>query len=579
MNPSIFFVDPDQTAAPSVSILIQPYEQDTTVNLTSSNYPGLEVDVQKVLGQPSTFSVILPPNSPDPNNKIGLNPVGANISNTGNLNPPGNLQDLASLITPMSTVTIQMTRGSYTYLVFFGMVLSIKETENRGPDRVMRLIEISGVDMQYFLTNYAYFTLTWLGTANNVFENMGNIPGVILSQAGLSYGAPQAIASAFLQNVISPYLVNLTLPVNNQRYSFGQLLEARFGTFSSGTVNILFPFIPSFYNAEGAWWDKFTTFFPFPYYEMFFQTFDETDVTDPNEGNTGIPVLTYPEIESTTFTMGTRTFKNIFVSRELPFPRLQPVGAMPPYTYTLFMDNWNNLGEYRFQNGPTPFFESSMEFSAENARTFYMIDPSNIDLQFGGKNNSLSMFLLSQTAAMIDPINYSKYGYIPELSLIQWFFSKSTSTGGNSQTTLEQFGAVLLLTLGSYYVPLPLSARGMITLPLSPTILQGNKFTCQPFKNGGEWTFYIDSVNHHFEFGGRSRTTLQVSRGLPKEVYANTNGILAALLQGLVERSNNEYTLISNPVVAGQTGLTFATPSNVNNVFLNFLPALVQQGA
>lgn len=569
---SIFFIDPDQTATPSVSVLIQPYEQDNVINLTSSNYPGLEVEVQKIMGQPSGFTMILPPNSPDPNNAIGLNPVESNIFNTSNLNIPGNLQDLTSLITPMSTVIIQMTRGSQTYTVFFGIVLSTKETERRGEDRVTRLIEVMGLDMQYFLTNFAYFTLTWLGTANNVFDNLGNVAGVTLLQAGLLYGTPETIASAFLEKVINPYLINTSLPVNNTRYSFGQLVEPRFGPFSAGNVTLLFPFIPAFYNAEGAWWDKFTTFFPYPYYEMFFQTFEQVSVgltPDITDVTTGIPDIASSSVPpANTLIFNNRSFKNMFIARELPFPRLQPVGTTPPYTYTLFMDNWNNLGEYQFQNGTTPFFESTMEFSAGEARSFYMIDPATIDQLFGGKG-ALATFLLLKTAAMIDPVNFSKYGYIPELSTIQWFFS----TVNNDTTTLEQFGAVLLLTLGSYYVPLPLAANGVITLPLTPTILQGNKITCQPFKNGDNWTFYIDSVTHHFEFGGRSMTTLQVSRGLPQSVYANANGILIALLQGLVERVNNEYTLISNPAVAGQTGLTFAVPGNVNSVFERFLPA------
>lgn len=570
---SVFYIDPDSTGAPSVNVLIQPYEKDNTIQLTPANFPGLEVDVFKTLGQPSSFSIILPPNSPDVTNSLGVNPVPVGTVNSVTF--PDSTQDLASAITPMSTVIIQMMRGTYTYTVFFGIVLSIREVEQRTEERVTRLIEISGVDMQYYLMNFAYFTLTWLGAANNIFNNLGNIAGITLLQSGDVYGPPETLGLTFLQKVTYPYLINTALPINNNRYTFNDLVEPRFGSFDSGSINLLFPFIPAFYASEGTWWDKFQTFFPSPYYEMFFQTAETsggatTTNAPPIISDLGYPALQAIATPSQTLTFNNREFKNFFVVREMPFPRLSTSSTGAPYAYTMNINAWNSLVEYGFSNGVTPFLTSEMEFSADEARTFYMIDPSTIDQLFGSATNAYAAFITLKTASMLDPIPFTKYGYIPEFSQIQWFFSNVK----NSTTALQQFGASLLLTLGAYYMPLPLSARGSIVLPLSPTILQGNKITCQPFKNGEDWTFYINEVTHHFEFGGKSTTTLKISRGLPKNVYNDTGGILTAMLQGLVERANFQYQLIANPTVQGKTGIQFVTPGNVNYVFQGILPGL-----
>lgn len=566
---SIFLIDPDQTASPTVSIIIQPYEQDNSIKLTPSNFPGLEVDVQKVLGQPSTAFIVLPPNSPDPNNIIGLNAAPSNVGTNSN-NLLGNLQDLTSLITPMSTVTIQMTRGSYTYIVFFGVVISTKETESRQNERVLRLMEISCIDMQYYLTNFAYFTLSWMGAEFNILKNIGNYAGAkMLASGGVSNTSPQVLASNFMNLVANAFLANMQLPVNDGRYNYPQLVESRFGPFNSGSIAISFPFISSFYNAEGTWWNKFTTFFPTPYYEMFFQTFDETvDDTIPNETSTGIPLLLPPTIPANTFTLDGRPFKNMFIARQMPFPRISSDTGNPPFI--LDLSSWNALGEYQFANSNTPFIQSSMEFSQEDARSFYIVDPSLINQLYGGSTGGgVPAYVLYNFAAAVDPLNLTKFGYRPEISQIQWFFSPVP----NSTTSLVSFGASLLLTLSSYFEPLPLCAKGTITLPLSPTILQGNKITLQPFKNGAEWTFYIDSVTHHYEFGEASVTTLQLSRGLPQEIYFNKDNLLTSMLQGLVERTNYQYSLIANPAVLGITGLTLIASANGNAVMNKLLPA------
>ena len=91
-------------------------------------------------------------------------------------------------------------------------------------------------------------------------------------------------------------------------------------------------------------------------------------------------------------------------------------------------------------------------------------------------------------------------------------------------------------------------ASGEVVIELRPDIIPGNVITYKPFKTGPQanedWDFYITSVTHTYEFGGRSYTTLGISRGLPKAVYDNPS-LLTALHTNSAMRQNGIY--VANP--------------------------------
>ena len=55
--------------------------------------------------------------------------------------------------------------------------------------------------------------------------------------------------------------------------------------------------------------------------------------------------------------------------------------------------------------------------------------------------------------------------------------------------------------------------NGTVEIPLWPEVIAGNIFRYRPFKSQDIYLFYIEGVQHIYEFGGNSKTVLTLSRG------------------------------------------------------------------
>ena len=595
-----FNIDPDLVAVVNATIRIYLNEADSIISFNDNSLSGaMRVSIKKSILESNNFQIDF---AHDDINTVISN---SNTSQTlgGNYSP----NTLTALITPMSVVTISLRRGNQEYPVFFGVVNVIKESFMRSKKKVVRSISIAGTDLQFYLTNFAYFTLTWLGATANL------IPGSVgfgkLVTTGIISGTPWYMGTAFFGIVAASYLQYTILNSGSGQYIFNDLINYCFGPFNTNPatdaeIQANFPLLVNFYASEGSWWEKAKTFFPFPLYEMFFTTVLPTtpSISEvpiyPTALNTGIPVpletttsgktvLVAPtaaeDINTVTVDGLNTTYdvQNCFVARQLPFPQLRLTTPNIPASFveaasanllTLDISKLNALGEYIFST-TNPIMESNIFFDASQARTFYLLDPRQISNWYGGKatNAETFMFIATSVGTAFDSVGLALYGYKPESVQVDWLaasLSSASSGQANSDQSLKILASSMLLTAIAYYNPTPLMAHGTIKIPLSPQILPGNKITLNPFKDGTTWTFYIEAVEHEYSFGEDSYTVLHISRGLPTSLYANST-FLIQLLTGQIERVNNQYQVIQteyNEAIAG-IGLFFVTTNNATGVF------------
>lgn len=117
-------------------------------------------------------------------------------------------------------------------------------------------------------------------------------------------------------------------------------------------------------------------------------------------------------------------------------------------------------------------------------------------------------------------------------------YAQGLASQGKGQTDLEQLVSQLALRPVAYYEPTPNMLRGGVTMELRPDIMPGNRFTFAPrTRDGQQWTFYIEAVEHSMTFGGRAETSLTLARGLPKDTYSDQS-LLVSLHTGNASRVN-----------------------------------------
>lgn len=569
-----FNIDPDLVGTICVSISIKIAEPDSELSFIGSAISNpLGLRIQKSVRGIDSFVLDFAPSE--------LNALVNGVIQTPGYAP----NSLISMITPMSTIAITLSRGNQEYPVFFGVITNIQESFRRTKEKVIRTVEISGVDLQFFLTNYAYYTLTWLGTPNALTQVLGGIAGFKQIQNGQFVGSPQGLASQFYNQTTSPYLSKTSLNTNIGFVPVSELISNCFGPFTTTSAidaTLVFPFLSNFYVSDGTWWEKYMTFFPPPLYESFFTTINVSSplLNSPSLLNTGNPDPFNLKSVTVKGAFGTDyDVTNAFIARMMPFPQLRTgtviLSKATPLinTPSLYVDmsSWNALGEYIFQT-TNPILESTIEFKADDARSFYAINPQQMTNMFGGNGaNGLStIYLLTGVGAIIDPINLAKYGYRPEMAQVEWLsVNRGEGTVTNTDEIFTLLTANMLLTLASYWVPLPLMASGKIKIPLSPYVLPGNKITCQPFKDTDPWTFYIDEVEHIYTFGQESFTMIGVSRGLPTVIYNDTHTMFQ-LLCGTMERAGLQYQSINiQNTSTGYIGIGLVTLDNIQQLFSN----------
>lgn len=553
-------------AASSLSIEVYPYEGGA-FTLQGGQVVRATV-VKNIRGTtPGTFEIELAPGGP-----LGVesNPTWSEV------------------ITPMSFILIGGQRGKSAGIMLAGVVTEITEaqvwqTGEQGGQAARRQI-LKGQDFTWFFNSFNYYAMTFFGLAvgTALGEAMGFTPAGLpaLIQQGLIggsssadsnpallakgwYNAIMAASGAILGKTFVPYQ-------GNSQVYFRDALT----TIWEPYADVFIPVGDFYWAAEGSWSAKFNAIFNAPFYEFF--------VTTAPSGAYGVTVSGNIGASGQQFHMQSLPAAPpagpVVVARVNPFPTLTATvaaaGATPTFSSGLNMSRWSKLPVHDLTAAPFGFFASNISFSADEARNFFLLNPTWYRAMFGDSAANVSPFMYYMNGSA-DPASIHRYGYRPEIGTTRWLSDLTGNAAKNTSLNVPQTVATLTAKLSSYWEPLPLMARARATIPFSPDVLPGNIFRYAPFKGQAPWDFYLDAVQHDWTFGAVSTTTLTLSRGLPTSVYADSaaSGVLVALHNGTAVRQNGVYTQRSaDGVVAAiqkgtAPGLTpFGQPDSVQTL-------------
>jgi hypothetical protein len=546
------------------------------------------VTVSKTLqgGANGTFSIELAPGGP---------------------NGPESIPDWIQVITPASHVLIGMSRGADAAIVMDGVVAlpsedQVWQTNAQGESTAARQQLIAGADFAWFFNTQNWYMLSMYGLVapNGLRDQLGFLPiGLVpaISQGLVGMGSPVQIGKTWFEKVMAgpgAMMGQTFVP-----YQGGDT-RVPFNTLVSETMEqypgIYIPYTEQFLGLE-SWMAKFLDIFPWPWYEFFVTTAPSgtyalnVPPAGPTVVTSGAPVtnpdgsVTLPEstvttsaanvsVPGRTFTM--RDFPTALpagpqlVARVNPVPRFNfdPIATTQSFIVSdMDVSRWNTLPLHQLSG--YGFYESHIEFTADEARNFYMLNPTAYQTTYGDNGSNVIPFPF-KFLAVADPASVHRYGYRPANGTTRWMFDWN---GTASQQALakgfdvRETVVVLTAALASWWHPLPLMARGAVEIPLAPSVYVGTRWRYAPFKDGVLWDFYIEGVRHRFEFGGQSTTTLTLTRGLPTSVYADTStdGLLRNIYIGNARRQDGVYR-VGLPAGTGQALQVFATPENANDV-------------
>lgn len=540
------------------------------------------------------------------------------------------------IIVPLSLVVVTMLRGNNGNVVFVGVVHTVTENLDWTASSPTRETIVTCVDFQYFLTAYNFYTLSFLGSMG--VSGGSSIPTssfLTTNNIGLVNGSPLTVASEWLK-VMFAILKDLGFQINSGNkktlINFINLLVPVFQQFLMPNSPVSGPLIPMGFGNLGttnsSWWSKFTEIFPFPMYELFLQTVPTRFMSDifihnyqDNPSSSGLPSYssgTYPLALGNSLPYNLRmsydnTPVTALVARKFPFPVPNLTGNAP------YMDQWNklpvfypgqetgwelstqaspysthvfqNIGSYISQTELSSVLHSSMTFSPDDIKNFFVVQPLFANSVMGDANGAFYAGYLYAMGADFNSI--ARYGYRPYIFETQWFGTGTHSTAVSNHAQfgpnypygiLPPFFNYMISILAAYAEPTPWMAKGTVTDLLRPDILAGNRYIFAPFKDNPNelWMFYITETSHRFVFGGRSTTTLRLERGLPVSMYEGTGGggltPLNQLLQGQLVRRDGKYVSIvdSSGVVSStkQTTLQIKNLTDIRAEFQQFFPFL-----
>ena len=293
--------------------------------------------------------------------------------------------------------------------------------------------------------------------------------------------------------------------------------------------------------AQETWMNKFMHIFPAPWYECFVVTSPSSAYTRIN-GSTGLQD-TGVQFGMTSMPLAVPAGPKLVV-RINPFPVFsESTGAGGDVTPgSVDMSRWNALPLYDFTTADYGFHSSSVQFSANGAFNFYQLNPTSFSGALG-LNNANNIPVLFQFIAAADAASILRYGFRPFIGNTPWMFDPTGAAAQNKSLNVQRTILRLTANYVSWIHPDPFMANATVTLPLNPAVLVGSRFRYAPFKDGVPWDFYIEGFKHSFVFGGRSTTTLTLTRGLPSTVYADASdgGVLKAIMVGNAQRLNGQY--------------------------------------
>ena len=503
----------------------------------------------------------------------------------GGPNGPESSPDWTEIITPGSHVLIGMSRGSDSAIVLDGVATVTAEdqmwsTRDQGSS-AMRRPTINGSDFAWFFNTQNWYSLAMYGLAGGtgLGSQLGYLPSSLvetMSQGLRGDGTPVKVGQAWFNIMAGPsgMLHETFIPWGGDgtRVPFGELISQNMEQYP----NVYIPLTEQFLGLE-SWMAKFMDIFPWPWYEFFVTTAPSGVYKFVSQNNPNANVSVY----GTTFTM--RDFPNAAPTGPQLVARVTPI---PKFNFTKL----NSTGIYIPSSMDTSrwtalpltvasgygFYESRVEFTSEEVRNFYMLNPTAYQTTFGDNGANVVPFPFVYLAAA-DPASVHRYGYQPVNATLRWFYdylgtASQTAAQTGEGVNIQQTVATLTAALASWWHPLPLMLKGQVAIPLSPSIYIGTRYRYAPFKDGITWDFYVEGVTHHYVFGGQSSTTLTLTRGLPTSVYNDTSagGLLQSIYTGNARRQYTPGTSgiyqIGLPEGTGQGLQVFSTQENANNL-------------
>jgi hypothetical protein len=536
--PKVVKVNTNPFAGVTCTIEVYPFEGGSEKHILTGGQI-LSCTVNKTRdGSGGTFTVVLAPGGP----------LGTEGSPTW-----------SEIITPMSLILIGMQRGDAAAIVLIGVVRNIGESQTWSTNdagsssSVQRGQSIHGEDFSYYFLTQNYAALTVFGVSSGtLFGAATGIPPSLALANSVSQGTiggtqdtpsnPSEVAQAWYELMVgSKGMMSKSFVPYKPAGSRLKVFDVFKRIWEDYPASI--PMATPFLAVEGSWMAKFQDILPWPWYELFITT---------------APVDAYEEtfkkgklIDGKEFTMESMPLAKpagpVVVARVNPIPVLNNEATLMGSTVTLGtinVDRWSKLITYDLTDAG--FISSRIGFSVDEAKNVYMINPVSVLPRFGisNSNTSPSWYLFTMFG---DPASIHRYGYRPYPMQTFWWFDQNGIFAEDPAKGLAQGIADCTVVGISQYHPTPFMARGSVTIPLQPDILQGNVFRYRPFKSSspdqGTWDFYVDSVQHSFTFGGRSATTLNLSRGLPSSVYADTKkgGVLESIWKGDARREGGRY--------------------------------------
>lgn len=441
----------------------------------------------------------------------------------------------ANIVTPMSLVLIGMQRAGRSTIVMVGVVTGITEGTAWGHQGVQRVTTITGTDMSYFFTNFSYFALGFLGATagTQVGEavGIGDLSSAKLLNMGFLAGTPQQIGVNFIEQVMFGKSFGLMQKtkvnyIGNNTIPLGEVFGINLAEYTDAVIW----FDADFVTTEQDWYAKFQNIFPSPWYEFFIITGPQSTVRNPQPWGADVQQPGFPFVMQSL--PQAPAVQATIVARVNPMPVLQvtaPAQGFGASITGLDQSKWDALT--LFQADEDFPRQSAMQFGIGSLANFFGINPVNIGSMYGNGNSIGATILLAMETAC-DPSSIIDYGYRPAILPTVWL---GDASGANSQnpniySNFSQVSAGLIARIISTLGPQALMASAVVTLPLRPDILPGNKFEYSPFKYDNQpWQFYIQGVSHNFVFGGESTTTLTLMNGLPSAIYEPQQTQIVAL--------------------------------------------------
>lgn len=544
-----------RNAQPQVSVRVFPSEgEGAPYVLSSSQGVLLRASIRKSIrgSEPGTFQLVLAP---------------------GGARGVASTHTWTEIFTPMSIVVISGARGPFRAGIMVGVVSSVRERQQWSRSTVTRVITVTGYDFQYFFTHRSYYTLTFLGSsaASALHADFGSFALPSLLNKGMMGGTPAQVGATWFNEAMAGkegILADTKFLYDYGRNpTFTDLMTQTYDNYPS--ANVIIPMMENFLTVEGAWYDKFTRIFAFPFYEFFVIT-APVGLYDVNNTSYTTAKTLFNSPESVLSNGSHLPFGPVLVARVNPLPQTVYTNGV----WSMDTTRWKNLPSYTLGTDGESygFLDSDIQFTDRDVRNFYLLNPitlSSITVSSAG-NVSPYVYTLQ---CMADIASIRRYGYRPEITDTYWLADPTGATAAGNNANQNAFADLVNLLnnrISSYYEPTPLMGMGAMRSIFRPDIIPGNRFVYAPFKNGELWEFYIEGVEHEYEFGEESTTTLALTRGLPKTLYDQTTpGLLTALHTGTAERTMGEYkvrTSMSSQSIVTSPGLTVINPGDSHSV-------------